>query len=232
MAFRDISLSIQTFFESLVASLRDPQKYNLYLRYALYGLIFALLLGGMFLGRNWYIASRERAAEKDLSAYITQYYNAMAAEQPQWDQVASLFEVGYSQHTSSYLAPYFLMYQADALLQQGSLEDALKVMNIALQISSESSPFYQLIRTKYYLTILDVPEHPERDLALTTLYEIGSDKTNSFFEIALFYLARYHFVHHNLQEARTLWQELCATAVDENPSPFVQEAEEYLQLVG
>ena len=190
MAFRDISLSVQNSFESLMANLRDPQTYNRYMRYALYGFVGALLLGAMFLGRSWYIASRERAAEKDLSAYITQYYNAMGAEQPQWAQVASLFEVGYTQHSSSYVAPYFLMYQADALLQQGSIDEALKIMNTALQISSESAPFYQLMRTKYYLTILDVPEHPDRDLALTTLYEIGSDKTNSFFEIALFYLAR------------------------------------------
>lgn len=232
MAFRDISLSIHNFFESITTCLRDPQKYNLYMRYLLYGLVICAVAGVSFVGRGWYIASRERAAEKDLSLYITQYYNAMNAQQARWEQVASLFEVGYSQHSRSYLAPDFLMYQSEALLQQGALDSALKIMKKVLEITPESAPFYQLFRMKYNLVVLDVPDHPDRDLALAALYEIGSDKTNNFFEIALFYLARYHFVHHNINDARALWQELCAAAVDENPSPFVKEAEEYLQLVG
>lgn len=232
MAFRDISLTVQNFFDSLVSCVKDPEKYNRYIWLALYGLICAILVTTAFVGKNWYIASRERSAEKDLSSYITQYHNAMSSENASWGQIASLFAVGYAQHARSYLAPYFLMYQADALLQEKNFEEALSVMKKALDEASESNAFYELMRTKYYLMILDIPEHSEHDQALKVLYEIGSDKTNNFFEIALFYLARYHFVHHNLEEARTLWQELCATAVDENPSPFVQEAEEYLQLVG
>lgn len=232
MAFRDISLSIQDFFASLGSQLRDPQKSSLYMRYGAYATMLVLAGGLLFAGRNWYITSRERSAEKDLSAYVSQYYHALGAADASWSQVASLFEVGYTQHSGSYLAPYFLAYQADALLQQNAREEAAAVMKTVLQIMPESAPLYQLLCMKYYLILLDIPEHPEHDAALTALYEIGSDKTNNVFEIALFYLGRYHFVHHNIQEARNLWQELCATAVDENPSPLVQEAEEYLHIVG
>lgn len=232
MAFRDISLSVKNFLRSVSSCLQDPKKYTQYIRYALFGIAFAVLGGFAFVGHGWYVASRERAAEKDLSAYVSQYYNAFNNPEAAWGQVASLFEVGYMQHSSSLLAPYFLAYQADALLQHGNVDQAIEVMQQVLKKLPESSPFYALFRMKYNLIILDQPEHPETQAALIALHEIGSDKTNTIFEAALFYLGRYHFVHNNVQEAKEVWQELRATAVDENPSAFVQEAEEYLELVG
>jgi tetratricopeptide (TPR) repeat protein len=232
MAFRDISLSIKSNLRAAGSSLQDPRTYTQYIRYALLGIAFVALGILAFVGHGWYVASRERAAEKDLSAYVAQYYGALNSAEVQWGQVASLFEVGYLQHTSSLLAPYFLAYQADALLQEGNTQKALEVMQQMLDKLPESSPFYALFRMKYNLIILDQPEHPEHQAALIALHEIGSDKTNAIFEAALFYLGRYHFVHNNVQEAKEIWQELRATAVDENPSAFVQEAEEYLELVG
>lgn len=232
MAFRDISLSVKSTLKSASDSLQDPKKYTQYIRYALFTVAFAIVGGLAFMGHGWYVASRERAAEKDLSAYVSQYYSALNSPEAQWSQVASLFEVGYVQHASSLLAPYFLAYQADALLQQGAVDQALGVMQQMLKKLPESSPFYPLFRMKYNLVILDQPEHPEQQAALASLYEIGSDTSNAIFEAALFYLGRYHFVHNNVQEAKEVWQQLRATAVDENPSAFVQEAEEYLELVG
>lgn len=232
MAFRDISLSIKDSFYSLANALKDPQKYMLYMRYGMFALVFIVLGVCAFIGRGWYVASRERAAEKDLSAYVAQYHNALYAPEAQWGQVAALFEVGYQQHANSSLAPYFLAYQADALLQEGNVDQALVIMRDVLQKLPEESPFYQLFQMKYNLIIIDQVEHPEHQEALASLHEIGRDKTNNFFEAALFYLGRYHFIHHNIQEAKEIWQELRATAVDESPSSFIQEAEEYLELVG
>jgi tetratricopeptide (TPR) repeat protein len=231
MAFHNITYACKSFFSDIFNG--DSKALQAHLRYG--GLALVLVGAGVlsYCGYSWYAASRERLAEKDFSSYVQQYYMALSApEGAAWGQLASLFDVGYAQHRSSELGPYFLAFQAEALLQQNNYQQALEVLQTLLKALPESSPFYALFRVKYNLVILDQPEHPDKQAALDALREIASDKTNSAFEGALFYLGRYYFAQHDLEKAQTFWQELRATAVDENPSPLIQEVDEYLQLIG
>jgi tetratricopeptide (TPR) repeat protein len=231
MTFHTIAYACKSFFTDLFNG--DSKVLRSHLRYAALILAFIGLGAISYAGYSWYNASRERMAEKDFSSYVQQYYRALSAPQSAaWDQLASLFDVGYVQHRSSELGPYFLAFQAEALLQQNKYQEALDVLKNLLSALPESSPFYALFRVKYNLILLDQPEHSGHQAALEALREIGSDKTNSAFEGALFYLGRYYFAHHDLEKARAFWQELRATAVDENPSPLIQEVDEYLGLIG
>lgn len=209
-------------------------RYRIMLRMLFQGLGF-IVLGLLFYGAYyWYTAQREQAAEKDYSAYLFQYQGALQSTDPMvWERAASLFEVGYAQHRSSSLAPYFLLLQAQALVQQKKNSEAQVVLRKILDVLPKKSPFYSHVELMYHLITLDLPDRDGlHEQSLTALEELGRDTSGAAFEAALFYAARYHFTHHNIEKARMLWQQLRATAIDEHSSSLAQKAEEYLEIIG
>src|SRR5207244_3366268 len=90
-----------------------------------------------------------------LITYIDEYYKAQQTSGSDWAMVESLFQAGAQAHSRSYLYPYFLLFQADALLKQDKKIDALGVMEKALAAASVKDPLQPLLKLKSALIKID-----------------------------------------------------------------------------
>lgn len=197
-------------------------------------LIIAGGLGGGYLGYRWYVSNRERAAQALFATYEQDYFLASGAgSSEEWKRVSSLFEHGYSAHSNSNLAPYFLLFQADAQLKQGDTALALQTLDSAIQLAS-ASPLVSLMKMKRALITLDSADEAVRQQGLDLLIELARNKESRFNDAALFYLGRYYWEINKPEEAQKAWQELVDAQIIEkgSPSPWVHEAKTRLkQLV-
>src|SRR5204862_5584218 len=86
-----------------------------YFRFILLGLMSALLLIiGMWVYR-WNNNRALRNAQVDLSECLFAYDRAQKDKDTNWDLVAQKAKDGYAAHSSTAVAPYFLLTQSDAL---------------------------------------------------------------------------------------------------------------------
>src|SRR5437868_10788485 len=80
-------------------------------------LCVVLALGaGSFGAYKWVVASREQRAQKFFAECVEEYNRVIAQQSGAWEEVEKAFAAGYEKHGSSSIAPYFLAFQADALV--------------------------------------------------------------------------------------------------------------------
>ena len=204
-----------------------------------YGKQLALAVGllavssAAFFGHRWYVGYRERAAQKQFAYYLAEVARAHKADTSYaWQQAGSLFKVGYDQNKSSYLAPYFLVYQAHSLFKEGKHEQAIDVLDSAIGQMS-ASPLINLYKTKRALMLLDIADAQSQGRGVQELEELGNDASNIYADVALFYLGRYYWVQDNVDEAKVVWQKLVDSQQVEKiaPSPWASEAAVYLDSI-
>lgn len=229
-------IKIMTFLDQLGslyhAVLGSNQK-----KYPMYELgiaaLVALFLGGGYFGFTLYIDSREQQAHK-FFADSMDYYGKMLQEKDQnWKDVADSFSIGYESNSSSYLAPYFLLMQADALLRDNRFDDGVMVMEKGLASLDKGSPLYFLYTTKMALIYCDASDSTVAQKGLDELVALAHNEGNIHREVAQYYAGYYYFAHKDTQRAAEEWkplvelQKLDSIAV----SPWAQKASEQLATI-
>lgn len=192
-----------------------------------------VLLSGCFVGYRAYSLHRAQAAQRRFSDEMVHYINA-AQEKPgshNWNMVAGIFEEGANEYANTSLAPFFVAYQAQALLKDNKLAEASKAMDRAVSLMSQANPFYYTYALKSVLMGLDVAEAENRstDELEKKLVELANNKENQQRDEALYYLGRYYLYKNNLSQARTVLEELISlenTSKDPRAvSPWANQAE-------
>lgn len=175
----------------------------------------ALIGGGLLIvsfGGFWayksYLTNREQAAQKGFMDCIA---IASRAEENTtlWPQAEQACAMAYETHASSHMAPYFLAYQAQALLKQGKLEPAGALLDKALQ-GLIGTQFYPLFKTRRALIRFDSADKNEQAKGLAELKELAFDAKNMQRDMALYYLGQYYWSIDDREQARKAWQELQA----------------------
>jgi hypothetical protein len=207
---------------------RQPVKKQISTKVIMIGIVAVIISGGFFMAYRWYSANREQAAQRAFNDCVQKYYGALADAQ-QWQNVERMCQEGYSQFTSSNLAPYFLVYKAEALMKQHKVKDALAEMDTMLaSVLPKASPVYSLYKIKRMLMAIDcdqdqvyVAELGQAGLekikkdALAQLDLLAHDTKNIYRDMALYYVGLYHWTHDALDLAKKTWQELSAIKADE-----------------
>lgn len=184
---------------------------SVYKKIALYAVLGICVALGSYYGYRWYVVQREKAAQKVFAECVLKY--RMAGEDATlWPEVQAMFTHGYTAHRSSNLAPYFLVYQADSMMQQGKFEDAVEHMRRAVVSMPSHAPVYHLYKTKYALMRFDLAGQEQE--ALSDLQALAYDTHNIYRDMALYYLGLYHWTHDNMQEAHHIWDDLLAVDSD------------------
>ena len=80
---------------------------------------------GVFYGYWVYRNNQEEAAQFALATCLEDMERASVDESSIWPTVALASETGYRQHSGSSLAPYFLALEAQSLVAQGKLSEAI-----------------------------------------------------------------------------------------------------------
>lgn len=171
----------------------------------------------------------EASAQQALSESLDDFNKAF--DNPElWYDVEISAKTGYKQFSSSSLAPYFLVLQAEALMQQGKIQDSLAIMDSMLKSLVTNSPLYYLFKIKYARMKLDSNDANQEASGLQDLIALSNDKKNNQQDEARYYLGLHYMNHDDLEKAHMVWQELVKAEQDsETISPWALMAEQALQ---
>ena len=189
-----------------------------------------LVLVGGYLGYRWYVQQREERAQLVFAAAVDLAQQALKSESDQqagsvtWQDVEMAFKIGYDQNKSSYLAPYFLAFQAEALLRQRRQEEALSLMNEVLSQLSTSDQLYDQYFLKRACIKLDSTDEQIKKQGLDELTSIADKADSLFKEPAEYYLGEYYWANQQFDKARDTWLALTAENTKGEPSVWKEAA--------
>jgi hypothetical protein len=179
--------------------------YSKYGRYVLIVLIALGIILGLRMGYRWYDIKRNEAAQRAFSQAVAQFDHAQQATVDTWSEVAMAFKLGYEHHSSSSLAPYFLAFQAQALMRQGHHREALDLLD-SLEKQGVSTQFASLYTIQKALIKLDQEDATLQEQGLQELLAIVQDTKNPHRDEALYYLGFYYWSRGDLARAKAEWQ--------------------------
>jgi hypothetical protein len=182
-----------------------PPTYSKYGRYVLIILVALGIILGIRMGYRWYDIKRNEAAQRAFSQAVAQFDKAQQAPVDMWGEVAMAFKLGYEQHSSSSLAPYFLAFQAQALLRQGHYREALDLLD-SVEKQGTPTPFARLYTIQKTLIKLDQEDTDTQEQGLQELLAIAQDAKNKYRDEALYYLGFYYWSRGDLVRAKAEWQ--------------------------
>lgn len=224
-------MALRALFDDMIAYFQPVKKDDgKYLRYLLYAGLGLGMLGLTVWGYRWYRVTKEEQAQEVFSSCMREYDRA-EQDPSLWGNAELVFRLGAEQNQGSSMLPYFLAYQAEALLRMGKDVEARDVMDRAVAQMSSSSPIYSLYATKQALMMMDAAEADVQTKGLEKLTKLAHDDANLNRDMALYYLGLYHWAHDDIANARVVWADLAPLAQQEPTSPWARRAQEKIEQV-
>jgi predicted negative regulator of RcsB-dependent stress response len=233
MALHEVTQEIRSTLYSWYNSATGQKTKRSYYKYIAMGLGAAILAGGFYLAYSWYVSYRERSAQRIFAQYINEYRRAHQQDLA-WGATQDLFQLGAEQHGGSYLHPYFLVFQADALIKEGKKEEALATLDKAIAAMRNSDPVAPLFKMKHALVQIDMSDVQLQQAGLQSLISLANDESNNFRDAAQFFLGDYYWVQDDIQHAQTVWNELVESQHGADMitiSPWAQRAQQKLAQI-
>src|SRR5205807_5130021 len=107
-------------------------------------LAVAGLLAVFCMAYRWHRVRSEREAQREFAGCLREYTNTLAAQtgHQNWNMIVGLFELGAQKYNNTSLAPFFMAYQAQALIKTNKLSEAATIMDGAVSLLSADHDFY------------------------------------------------------------------------------------------
>lgn len=198
------------------------------------------VLGAGLLGYRWH---RNRIEESAHRAFMNALKNFDAplqgAQRPgmaenaltfknkeeKWTTVEALFKQAYAEYSTAGLAPMFLAFQAEALIELGKNEEALTLLKTVTN-SRMSTEIKDQYRIKVALMHIDSGKQDEIKQGLELLNKIAFETGSVVYDQALYYLGYYYWTQQDFEKAKSYWQQYIVKysgdANFENQVRFVQ----------
>lgn len=158
-----------------------------------------VLVSAGFAGYHWYSLHRTQQAHTIFAQCMQEFERALSSDDASlWTDVERAFATGYKSYPRTAIAPYFLAFQAEALIHQDKQEEARVLFADAVKKISKSSPLYYLYATKLALMNMDTQ----------LLTKLADDHKNSYRDMALYYLGYCAFVANDRDTAEKTWARL------------------------
>ncbi len=183
---------------------------NAHVRLVIMGLSLVALGIAVWFAYGWYHDYSEQQAHKDFSESVEDYHKLVSGkpDQQAWHDLGEAFALRAKKHGRSSLAPYFLAYQAEALLAQDKREDAAQVLEQALKKMSKNSPMYYAYASKLALVKLDAKQEEMRAQGKKELEQLSQDSENPMKDMALYYEGYAAFTAGDMAKAEAIWKQL------------------------
>jgi hypothetical protein len=209
--------------------------------------IGAIAFGAIVFGYVYYTNKVRAAAYKDFMSAIQCYDGVVKnkqissnypsikqfeSENDKWIQTEQVFRLGYQNYKNTELAPAFLAFQAEALLNLGKVDDAIKVLkDVVNQVKSEE--IKDSYKVKIALICMDKKDEKVHKQALDELIAIANNDSSVANEAALYQVGSYFWNQKKYSEAKGYWQRLLikTTAKTGQVSVFAGEVKEKLSLI-
>ncbi len=204
----------------------------------------AVISTGVF-GYRTYRRGIEQAAYQDFVGALASFNGSVtsttkkadddkitfATNEEKWQTVETNFARGYENHRSSALAGAFQLFRAEALIQQGKLDEAIAITRLAVESlsSREVADFY---RVKLALMLIDQGTDASKQEGLHSLEMLAADQHGSAESIALYRLGEYFWTMQNFDRAKGYWQQFVGKFGDESTlSAQIDDVKQKLSLL-
>jgi len=206
--------------------------------------VLAVLAVGYFLNTK-YIESREERAFVALSEVIESFTQAQQETQSMdpvkdhekiqlaWSDAQAFLDALHKEHMSSYLAPYFLVFKSQIVLEKDhNLEEAMGILDEALLQMPKNSEMTSLFQLKRIKMGFDSDKSDVQKQALEDLITMSQDAKNPSFQEALYLLGLYYVHAGEIEKSQEVFKHLAESADKETflVSPWVKQAQEKLSL--
>jgi tetratricopeptide (TPR) repeat protein len=198
----------------MVSSLRaylseswDELKKDRSSRYTAYVLLIVGLSAAGWFGWHLHVQRREAAALQAFSSVYALYQEALQSTQPDWPSVTNACATEYTAHRGSNLAPFFMAFQADALVHEGKNGQAIDILRKALALMKKDGSYYYAYATKLALLLQAAGSAEYTDEGTALLEQLAADNKNPVRDAALYYLGHAAWWHNNV-EVPAQWQNL------------------------
>lgn len=208
MAQRDVKNVIGEWYKENVKPQIQALKSQRFFREIAVVLVIVVVTIFAVWGYRAYRLRKEAAEQIALAQGIQACHEAETGETIQWEQAELLLQNGYEQHKHGKLAPFFLVFMADAQVKQNKLAEAVATMKEAIEALPSDSPFIDLYKIKYVLMRKDLPDEVDQDAGLADLRTLAYAQENHNRDCALYYLGLHYWLLNDLAQAKTIWQEL------------------------
>ena len=232
----------------LVARLHQVYKYCIsHKKEFLIGLVFALGVIVLGVGYGFYRSGLQKRAHKSFVQAL-KVYNAnvhvdgkndesfdldfFTSEEEKWTKVAKVFKEAYQSNKSAGIAPIFLAYQSEALVNLGNLPEAIAVLKSSISMLKEGA-IKSGYKVKLFLMQLDSGSEEVVKSGLNSLKDIALDQNNEVNDMALFYLGQHYWFAKNFSEAKNYWNQLTLKygKASKSASWWAQQAKQKLKLI-
>ncbi|MBU4269804.1 hypothetical protein KJ644_01475 [Candidatus Dependentiae bacterium] len=134
--------------------------------------------------------------------------NEFKTEAEKWERVVSVFDDMYKKHKRSGIAPIFLSYKVDALINLSKLAPAIEAQNLLLKIIPNKSALKQYNKIKLALMQIDSEKDENIKNAIEILNNIALDNNNIAQDQALYRLGEYYWYRKDYTQAANFWNQL------------------------
>lgn len=238
--YSNINKSISSYYASL------KEQYSArYLREVMIGVVVLTALAGGYFLNKFYVQYREEKAFVALSEVVDSFSQSQRIAQSldlqkdkekltqAWQNTEMLIDALYKEHINSYLAPYFLVFKSQMVLERdGDLQKAIQLLDDALIGIPKNSELGSLYHMKRIKMGFDSHDAAVREKSVHDLIKITQDSNDYAFEEALYLLGVYYLSINDLVKANETFQKLVAGSDKQAllKSPWVKLAQEKLGL--
>jgi len=238
--YKKIQKNVTTYYATL-----QEQYSAKYVKEVMIGLGLLVALGGGYMLNRWYTQHREQKAFEALCEVVVSFNQTQRATQgldpakdqekieQSWNDTLLLLDALYKEHMGSYLAPYFLAFKAQVVLEKDhDLAQSMQILDEALPHMSKNSELGSLFHMKRIKMGFDSEDEKVKEQSLHNLMEIAQDASSFAQQEAQYLLGVYYASQGQVAKAQATWKELVTTAdvVALVKSPWVKLAQEKLGL--
>lgn len=238
--YSKFSRSISMYYNSL-----QDQYSAKYVREAMIGMVILVCLGGGFFLNKFYIQYREEKAFVALSEVVDSFTHAQRVSQTldhekdkdkinqAWHNTEVLIDALYQEHVSSYLAPYFLVFKSQIVLDRDrDLEKSMTLLDDALNRIPKNSEMGSVFHLKRIKMGFDSKRDEEKEKSLRHLIQLTENVDGYVFEEASYLLGAYYLSLGESEKAQEIFKKIVDKVDDKAliKSPWVILAQEKLGI--
>lgn len=124
-----------------------------------------------------------------------------------WAHIATVCADAYQQYSSTTLAPFFLTYQADALLNMQKHEEALPLLKKAYS-RLKNQALKDFLGVKIALVAMDCSSQATQQEGFLELKRLAENTNHTAHEYALYSLGLYFWDNKEFAQAKNYWQQM------------------------
>ena len=205
-----------------------------YVKQTAIGLAVIIVVGGGVYYYRTVLVHKEQAAHQAFEQCYAEFKKAAEKKSDEFlFEVGKVCELGYEQNKNTHTGPYFLALQADALAQEGKMDQAIEAMQEMIDQMSANSELYWMYKTKLGLFKLDSADEKVNQAGLEELENVAQTKENANKDIALYYLGLRAWSKNQLEKAKQWWQQVerIESKSQDQLSPWIKMAQEKLLAI-